>query len=921
MTDKVSQYTTLPDFLSKHHVEEGEIGTHTRIQSKKLNIHGGHYCIKKEELPMFRKLYYQYVFVKGHKEYLTEKQLGENGPLLIDFDFHYDYSVTKRQHSLEHIEDIISLYLEELKQFFIFDDAPSFPIFVMEKDNVNRVADKNITKDGIHIIFGIQINNTLQLMLRDRILEQIGDVWDLPIINSWDKVLDEGISKGCVNWQMYGSQKPGHEPYKLTHYLTAELDKTDNCWCTKSIPINQFDLSKQFHLLSAQYDSHIELELQPNIKEEYEKRLTTNKKTKSKPKVKHSVSLTNSGDGDLSLEDITNHELLRKAIDDIMSKLKTNELYIKETHDYVQILPEKYYEPGSHIYNTQVAFALKNTDERLFLSWIMLRSKASDFDFADIPRQYQRWNRDFGKRENGVTRASILYWAKQDAYDKYIQVKNSTIDKHIDDTIYDATEWDLAYILYLMFKDKYVCSSITHKHWYVFNNNRWEKDEGQRLRMAISKDLYELYIKKQEKCMAEVHSGQDEESNSKIQRKIKMIAQIGIKLKKTNDKNNIMREAMEIFYDRNFTKQLDANPYLLCFTNGVFDFEKKEFRKGYPQDYITKSTGIPYITDIDEEFTKIEGEILAFMNQLFPIPNVCKYMWDHLAAVLIGVKKEQVINIYRGSGSNGKSILIDLMSLCLGEYKGTVPITLITDKRSSIGGATPEIMQLKGLRYAVAQEPSKDAVLNEGILKELTGGDPLLGRALYCDSETFISQFSLAVCTNSLFKVNSNDDGTWRRMMLIDFLAKFVSEGEIYTDDTKYVFPKDKTLNKKFPKWAPVFMHLLVKRACETEGEVKLCEEIANASNKYRQSQDAISGFITDRIIEGENKHGVSQMSLNNMFKEWYAMNYGGRKPPGVSELVEVVVKKFGSKHPKKGKWYTFSIKEDEEKEDDLDDI
>jgi P4 family phage/plasmid primase-like protien len=308
------------------------------------------------------------------------------------------------------------------------------------------------------------------------------------------------------------------------------------------------------------------------------------------------------------------------------------------------------------------------------------------------------------------------------------------------------------------------------------------------------------------------------------------------------------------------------------------------------------------------------------MEQLFPQQSLCKYMWDHLASCLIGVKKEHAFNIYRGSGSNGKSILTDLMGQCLGDYKGTVPITLVTDKRSSIGGATPEIMQLKGVRYAVMQEPSKDAVINEGILKELTGGDPLLGRALYCDSEIYIPQFSLAVCTNSLFDIKSNDDGTWRRMKLIDFLAKFISEGETHTDNTKYVFPKDKSLKEKLPKWAPTFISMLVKIACETEGEVIDCPEVIAASNKYRQSQDAISGFILEKIVKADNPYGVNQQSLNNAFKEWFQMNYNGRKVPKLSELVEILVKKFGNKNAKTNKWMNIKIVEDDSIIDDVKD-
>ena len=922
MISSSSQYNDLADFLSKHCVNNKNIGaenkkiiTHTRIGNQELNVYGGSFSIEKEKLPLFRRLYYEHVFVKGRKEYLTERQLNSNGPILIDLDFRYDYDVTKRLHTSEHVQDLVQLYLEELKEFFVFEENKSFPIFIMEKPNVNKVVDKQITKDGIHMIIGIQMDNTLQMMLREKILEQIGDIWELPLKNGWNDVLDKGISEGSVNWQMYGSQKPGHEAYKVTYYLTAELDTNDNNWMTKAMSPKDLDLLKDLHLLSAQYDGYSKFEINPKIKEEYNKRLETktNKVKKSPSKGKVNIIFAEEQEGEIQLSDITSHETLKKAVDCIMGNLKVNEQFIRETHDYTQILPEKYYEPGSHLLNRKVAFALKHTDDRLFLSWVMLRAKASDFDFATIPSLYNEWKLHFNKRPDGVTRASIMYWAKQDALEEYKKVKKNTIDQYIEDTIFEAGDWDYAMVLYHLFKDKYVCSSITNKKWYVFNKHRWEKDEGQRLRMAISKDLFELYSEKQSQYLSEAqHYEPSDENHEKFQRKIKKIAEICIKLKKTNDKNNIMREAMEIFFDKDYTKNVDSNPYLMCFTNGVFDFKTKEFRDGYPQDYITKTTGIPYIPYNPEKSLDSANEIITFMEQLFPQEDLCKYMWDHLASVLIGVKKEHAFNIYRGSGSNGKSILTDLMSQCLGDYKSTVPITLVTDKRSTLGGATPEVMQLKGVRYAVMQEPSKDAIINEGIMKELTGGDPLLGRALYCDSEIFIPQFSLVVCTNALFEIKSNDDGTWRRMKLVDFLAKFISEGETHTDDTKYVFPKDKGLKEKLPKWAPLFISMLIKRACETDGEVTDCPEVIAASNKYRQSQDAISGFIIDKIIKVENTYGVNQTSLNNSFKEWFQMNYGNRKAPKLSELIEAMNKKFGNKNMKSNKWHNIKIKEEE---------
>ena len=925
-----SQYTDLNDFLTNHKAKDVEKdkdkdqdikSTHTRIPKKEINIYGGNYIIGKEELPLYYRLYYEHVFVKGRKEYLTESQLKDGtGPILVDFDFRYDYDVSERIHTRGHIQDVIQLYLEELKELLVFRENTPFPIFVMEKPNVNRVADKNITKDGIHMIIGIQMDHILQMMLRDRILTKLGDIWDLPLTNDWNGVLDEGISQGKTNWQMYGSQKPENEAYRLTYYITAEIDPVDNEFMTIPKSLKEIDLSKDLCLLSAQYDKHAKFEINPKIVDQYNKLTLNNKSRPRKSASKKAVNLILEEEdvSDIQIGDINSPEMLKKAIDNIMSSLKTNEQFIKETHEYTQILPLKYYEPGSHLLNRQVAFALKHTDDRLFLSWVMLRSKADDFDFGSIGNLYKEWKYNFNKKADGVTRRSIMYWAKQDAYDAYEKVKKSTIDSYVEETIFDVADWDYAMVLYHMFKDKYVCSSITNKTWYIFKNHKWESDEGLTLRMAISKELFQLYSDKQGEYLAEMQNfKENEQYYEKFQNKVKKIAEICIKLKKTGDKNNIMREAMEIFFDKNFVRNMDANPYLMCFTNGVVDFKTKSFRQGYPQDYITKTTGIPYVPfNINEtkETRQTVDEIISFMEQLFPQKDLCRYMWDHLASCLIGIKKEHAFNIYRGSGSNGKSILTELMSQALGEYKGTVPITLVTEKRNAIGGTSSEVIQLKGIRYAVMQEPSKDAIINEGIMKELTGGDPIQARALFCASEIFIPQFSLVVCTNALFEIKSNDDGTWRRMKLVDFLSKFVSDGEQHTDDTKHIFVKDKSLKEKLPKWAVVFISMLVKRAFETDGEVVDCDEVKAASNKYRQSQDCIAGFISDKITYIQDAH-VGKRELNLVFKEWFQMNYGNRKIPKLMELEDAMDKKFEKRINKNGAkdWINIKIKSDDD--------
>ena len=111
-----------------------------------------------------------------------------------------------------------------------------------------------------------------------------------------------------------------------------------------------------------------------------------------------------------------------------------------------------------------------------------------------------------------------------------------------------------------MFKDKYVCLSYKKNTWYVFKNHRWVLDEGLSLRERISKDMYDLYSNKCDQVNNEVFEYSDDDNRCEyLKKKSKIIGEIKIKLKKTNDKNNIMREAAEIFYDGDFIKNMDTN--------------------------------------------------------------------------------------------------------------------------------------------------------------------------------------------------------------------------------------------------------------------------------------------------------------------------------------------------------------------------
>jgi P4 family phage/plasmid primase-like protien len=430
--------------------------------------------------------------------------------------------------------------------------------------------------------------------------------------------------------------------------------------------------------------------------------------------------------------------------------------------------------------------------------------------------------------------------------------------------------------------------------------------------------MHDIYMKKTQDSMEQLQKMDQTEDNYEVLRKrANKLADLCIYLKKTTWKNNIMREAKELFYDRDFVNKLDQNPYLLCFNNYVVDFKEKTWRNGQPDDYISKCTNIDFIPYNEIKGSDTESNINKFIDQLFPDENLKKYMWQHLASTLIGNNDNQTFNMYTGSGRNGKSKLVDLMSKTLGDYKATVPITLLTQKRNQIGSTSSEIVQLMGVRYAVMQEPSKGEKINEGIMKEITGGDPIQGRALFKESVTFIPQFKLVVCTNTLLDIKSNDDGTWRRIRVCDFMSKFLEnpyedEQKFPKEDYPYQYEMDKHIDEKFATWAPVLASMLVNITFEKLGSVTDCELVLASSEQYREGQDYLAEFCKDKIKKVPGSK-LKKTELVEEFRQWYTTNYG-KGVPKARELYDHMDKKYGKF---KSHWSNVAINYDEESDED----
>jgi P4 family phage/plasmid primase-like protien len=916
--DGSTKSPNLHSFLSSHKYEKGKNElTHTRIGDPTKKIYGGSYSIPLQDIEEFNELYYHHVFHDKQKEYLTEKQLSKGGPLLIDIDLRYDESVQTRQHTENHIIDLLQVYLDELKELLIFEPV-NFPIYIFEKPTVNKDTNNNITKDGIHIIFGIKLDHNVQEVLRKRIIDSVGDIWDdLPLLNAWESILDEGISVGYTNWQLLGSRKPKYKVYVLQKIYTCVYNVDSYEFELSETDIGDVSLKELFPSLCARYTDHVHFPLKDGV--------TIPKK---KLKVKTSVP----GNECIRPMEITNLEdldiavalFLKNSVKDDGDGVENNEIMVsstsnynlKEIHQYTMILPEAFYGPGSYTKWMKVGWALRHTHNNMLLTWLKFSSQSSEFKYEDIPKLCEQWKYMYDV-ERPVTSKSIFYWAREYGNsDELDKIEEESVNYYVQATISDAsrpaTEYDLANVLFNMYKGKYICVSIKLNIWYEYKQHRWhEIDSGNSLRSKISTAMHKKYFWKIWELTQKWQQLEGDEYE-KMEKYVRFVATTADRLKRTIDKDKIMKEAKELFYDDRFLDDQDSKPYLLGFTNGVYDFEEKHFRDGRPDDYIVKCTNYDYVPK-HQINQSVFDEVTLFMEQLFPVEELRRYMWDHLASTLIGTNENQTFNIYTGSGRNGKSMLVLLMGKVLGDYKGTVPITLITQKRTSIGGTSSEIVALKGTRYAVMQEPSKGDKINEGIMKEITGGDPIQGRALFRDTVTFIPQFKLVVCTNTLFDIEADDDGTWRRIRVCDHMAKFMENPVDNDPDEPYQFKVNKRLEDKFAVWKTAFMALLVELALVNKGDVKDCEIVLAQSNKYREGQNYLSEFMKDRIEQ--NISGIlKKREVAQEFKDWYTEQYGKtRIMPKSKEIINYIIKKHG-KYPTGG-WKGISIICDEDDE------
>jgi P4 family phage/plasmid primase-like protien len=241
-------------------------------------------------------------------------------------------------------------------------------------------------------------------------------------------------------------------------------------------------------------------------------------------------------------------------------------------------------------------------------------------------------------------------------------------------------------------------------------------------------------------------------------------------------------------------------------------------------------------------------------------------------------------------GMNGKGTLIDLLDNTFNGdsdgYFGTLPPTVLTQKRGSSSSATPELADKFGKRVITLQEPEGDDKIHVGFMKNITGQDKIEARPLYGDPFQYTPQFKLLLACNHLPNIPSDDGGTWRRIRVIDFFIKFTSNPQ-----NKNERKSDPKLREKIKNWNQGFMWLLInvyyKMYVENEGLEKLePERVRLATNKYKADSNVFMEFFNEEL-ERDPEETILVNDIYKLFKEWYINSYNDKKPLPRKKLME----------------------------------
>lgn len=785
-------------------------------------------------------------------------------PVLVDVDIKFkEQDQNTPLYSQDQLKHIVKTYNTILSDIIENISDKDLECVVLEKEFYRVLQDgKSWIKNGFHLHYpriflskedheNALVPRIKEALKNDPIFQNLG-------IDDASRVIDTSYCR--VPWLLYGSRKSeSHAPYLFSKVYDKNIEE-----------ININDAFRDYKIYN--YTDGNTIKIENNALKYLPRILSIDFASREVKSVKRGAYKT-----------IANKK--RKTfVEATDEKIKAD---VKEARDLVCLLGD---------------FRAEDRNEWMNIGWILFSISKGSAEGLDLWMDFSskdsvKFDEDtcimeWGKMvASDYTLGTLKYYANIDNPTLYKELIYSRIQENMEAKI-NGEQYDIAKLLYEEYCLDFVCVNTKGTKWYQYVHPIWEETENNiELKKHISTDILKKFSTIALKIFKEQLENQDDET---LKAKRKLLESICKKLKSNTFKNGVMSECVEFFYNKNFEEKLDTNPYLIAFKNGVYDLKNNVFRKGRPDDYLSKKMPINYTVfdPCDERYI----EVVEFIRKLFPNNELRQYFLDTTSDIFVGDNKQKTVQFWTGVGNNGKSILQCLMGAMLGKLCVQFETTLVTGEKPKAGSANPELSRAgNGVRMGICSEPGVGEKINSGIIKSLSGNDPYFARDLYEAGKKVREikpMFKLVFVCNKLLDMRGADRALWNRVRVIPFESTFIDidkhPDEVPADyDEQFrqkIFPMDLYLMDKLPQMAEPFAWLLLEHR-KTAKVRKDPAIVTNATRMYMLQNDIYTQYIEERIME-EPGCKILIRELYEDVKEWYKYSFPSNPLPLKNDVI-----------------------------------
>jgi len=342
-----------------------------------------------------------------------------------------------------------------------------------------------------------------------------------------------------------------------------------------------------------------------------------------------------------------------------------------------------------------------------------------------------------------------------------------TIQKENSKSVYYmAYRFDTKLKLWLISSSTHVCQNITSILEPIISNKI----------KKIEKEIYNL---------SNIENNEDLKKNKNVIKKLEeqknTLCKVFSKIHSNNGLECIYSQVKTLIENKQFEDVINACVYELPVKNGkVINFKTLEVRDRTVSDYWSFECPVSYNPNSNcknaieyfESLTKVKGSNLVRKDYY-------EYMINVLGYSLTKEVGEQSFYILNGNGSNGKSLLMNIMDKILNkDYK--VADTKLFDI-SVKSSHSENLHALKGSRLVTLSEPKRNQQLDSDLLKKLSGDEKIPSRGLNEKQEDgWIPTFKVFFLCNQVPEIKS-EKAIRRRINLLPFENEF-QQNPIYKE-------------------------------------------------------------------------------------------------------------------------------------------